>query len=152
MDYPNATYHGYIDEDLKRIYDAYVDNIIRGCTLHESAMRVHVAADRVVDWVRIAEQDPYVIHRKTAAMKVFDANTAWNAETAVIHLLRMVENPYEKGTVKVAAIDRLNVLLGITEIEATGKQTLAQKSLADFYARRVKRTESDTSTDTPTTH
>jgi hypothetical protein len=152
MDYPNATYHGYIDEDLKRIYDAYIDNIMRGCTPFESALRVHVAADRAPEWVRVAEQDPYVIMRKAAALKAFDANTAWSAETAVIHLLRMVENPYEKGTVKVAAIDRLNVLLGITEIEATGKQTLAQKSLADFYARRVKRTGDDASTDTPTTH
>jgi hypothetical protein len=151
MDYPNATYQGYIDEDLKRAYDAYVENIMRGCTPVESALRVRVAAERVVEWVRVAEQDPYVIERKKAAMKAFDANTAWSAETAVIHLLRMVENPYEKGSVKVAAIDRLNVLLGITEVEATGKQTLAQKSLAEFYARRSQ-TRSDTSGESTTTH
>ncbi|TDN69082.1 hypothetical protein [Paraburkholderia sp. BL10I2N1] len=135
MDYEasRTATRGYIDEDLKRIYDLYIDNQMRGCTPIEAALRVHVLEEHVAKWVRTAESDPYVIERKRAALKALDANTAWSAETAIVHLLRLVENPYEKGSVKVAAIDRLNVLLGITEVDAAGNTRKTGHTLADFY-------------------
>lgn len=127
------TQRGYIDDDLARIYNLYVDHQMRGCTPVEAALRVHVPEEHVAKWVRTAESDPYVIERKAAAMKAFDVNKAWSAETAMVHLLRLVENPYEKGNVKVMAIDRLNTLLGITIIDAAGNTRRAGHTLDDFY-------------------
>lgn len=133
MDYASSTTNrGYIDEDLKRIYDIYVDHQMRGCAPVEAALRVHVPEEHVSKWVRTAESDPYVIERKRAALKALDAKTAWSAETAVVHLLRLVENPYEKGTVKLRAIDRLNVLLGITIIDEKGNTRRGGLTLDDL--------------------
>jgi hypothetical protein len=133
MDYARSTTtRGYIDEDLKRIYDIYVDHQMRGCTPVEAALRVHVLEDQVSKWVRVAESDPYVIERKRASLKALDVNTAWSAETAIIHLLRLVENPYEKGSVKLGAVDRLNVLLGITEVDAVGNTRRTGMSIKEL--------------------
>lgn len=73
-----------------------------------------------------------MIERKRAALKALDAKTAWSAETAVVHLLRLVETPYEKGTVKLGAIDRLNVLLGITIIDGKGNTRRGGLTLDDL--------------------
>ncbi|MGN6083172.1 hypothetical protein [Trinickia sp.] len=125
--------HGYIDEGLRKAYDAYVDNIMRGVSPHEAALRVGLLPEKVEQWVRAAECDPYIIERKRAAMKTLDARTVWSAETAVIHLLRLVESPYTKDSAKVMAIDRLNVLLGITIIDDKGNTRKIGRTLADFY-------------------
>ncbi|WP_175692733.1 hypothetical protein [Burkholderia ambifaria] len=134
-DSTGMTTRGYIDEDLKRVYDVYVDHQMRGCTPVEAALRVHILDEHVAKWVRAAESDPYVIERKRAALKALDVNTAWSAETSIIHLLRLVENPYEKGSVKLGAIDRLNVLLGITEVDRDGNTRLGRGPSVDELLR-----------------
>jgi len=128
---------GYIDDDLARIYNLYVDNLMRGCTPEESALRLHILPEHVAKWVRTAESDPYVIERKKAALKAFDAKTEWTVNTAIIHLIRMVENGWEKGNVRLGAIKELNVLLGITTVDADGNTRVS--GLSDEEATQIAR-------------
>jgi hypothetical protein len=60
------------------------------------------------------------------------AHELWPANTAINRLLQRIEDPAEKGAVRVMAIKELNVLTGVTVIDEKGN-TRAGRSLEDFY-------------------
>ena len=66
-----------------------------------------------------------------------DPSQLWDGKRALNALLKLLESPTTKDSVKVMCVDRLNVLLGITEIDAKGGTRLIDKSLADFYRMRM---------------
>jgi len=132
-----------ISAELRRIYSTYIEQIVwRGCTKQEAALRVGVDPDQVEQWIRNAETDPYVLHLIEQETAKLDPQKAWSANAAIVHLLRLVENPTEKGSVKLGAIDRLNVLLGITEVDSAGNTRKLGHTLADFQRLTAKPSQS----------
>ncbi|WP_118185717.1 hypothetical protein [Paraburkholderia phosphatilytica] len=131
MDDRYATLRDSMDENLRNAYDKYVDHIVRGCSPFEAALRVHIRPEDAPQWVRFAESDEYVIARKKVVLEAMNPSTEWSANTAIMHLLRLVENPLEKGSTKLNAIKELNVLLGITTVDAEGRTRRNEMSWED---------------------
>ncbi|MCX4170692.1 MULTISPECIES: hypothetical protein [Paraburkholderia] len=84
-----------------------------------------------------AECNPYVKDRLDVALAEKKASALWNTNKSINRMLKIVENPREKGQTKIAAMKELNVLVGITVVDENG-QTRAGRSLEDFYAEAPK--------------
>ncbi len=67
-----------------------------------------------------AEYNPYFKARLAARLKDAQPTELWNEKKVINHLLKFLRGERVKDTVKVMAIDRLNVLLGITVIDDAG--------------------------------
>ncbi|CAG4916223.1 hypothetical protein [Paraburkholderia saeva] len=124
--------YGNISSFLSMAYDMYVDNLMRGCTAQEAALRAGARSEHLDDWIRMAEMDSYVIAKKDQALKAQDIHELWNAPKAALKLLQIVDDQYEAGRVRIAAIRELNMMLGITIIDPYGN-TKPRKPLSDFY-------------------
>lgn len=74
-----------------------------------------------------------------AKIKAAKPDELWHARLSAHKLLQIVMDDRNRETARLNAIAQLNVLLGITEMTETGQQKLVDKSLADFYTRRIER-------------
>src|ERR1700724_2307079 len=109
MDDNKITNYRNIDAQLKKAFDLYIDQIMSGQTHFEAALRAGVPEENLVQWVRLAETDQYVVARKAELEEQFKVHEHWNPATAVLSLLRMINDRYEKGANRIAAMRELNV-------------------------------------------
>lgn len=123
---------------VREAYTIYLDNLLRGATPGEAAQRARILPDCIADFIRDAETDPTFIEMRAAAVEKLDPQKAWTANTAIVHLLRLVENPTEKGNVKLGAIDRLNVLLGIVMVDKDGNTRAGGMTLDDLFRLKAQ--------------
>jgi len=121
------------DPALRLAYDRYVDNIMRGVTPIEAALRSGVTPQHVLDWIRGAETDAYVIALFSERISALNVRDLWSDKLAVLNLRRMASDMSAKGSDRLAAMKELNVLMGITEVDDAGR-TVKRRGLADFYA------------------
>jgi hypothetical protein len=129
----------HLPDDLRAIYDRYIDHTMRGCTFYQAALRVGVAAENASRWVCIAEDDKYVIAKRALLMGQFRPHKAWTPAEATLSLLRIANDELEKGTTRVAAMKELNVLMGyVTLPDDPGKTRSAGTLTLEEVLRMAK--------------
>ncbi|RZF31334.1 hypothetical protein EVC45_02455 [Paraburkholderia sp. UYCP14C] len=84
-----------------------------------------------------AEANPYFRKRFEPRLKDKKPDDLWDGNKALNALLKLVESATVRDSTRLNAIKELNVLLGITELDEKGQTKLIDKSLADFYSRRI---------------
>lgn len=117
--------------------------IITAFEMIKYGARLHNAHELAV----AAESNPYYRKRFDPRLKDKEPTDLWDGNKALNHLLRLVESETVRDSVRLNAIKELNILLGITEIDDKGATKLIDKSLSDFYRRRIEQRG-----ETPTTH
>jgi hypothetical protein len=132
----HGQYHGgdmaNIDSPLRKAFDTYVEEVMSGQSCVEAALRAGIPEENIGKWVRLAETDAYVIERKAELAKQFKVEEHWNPVAAVLGLLRMANDRYEKGINRLNAMRELNVICGITIVDGDGR-VRSGSSLTDFY-------------------
>lgn len=86
-----------------------------------------------------AESNPYFRKRFEPRLKDKNPNDLWDGNKALHALLKLVQSESVRDSTRLNAIKELNILLGITELDEKGQTKLIDKSLAEFYARRIER-------------
>ena len=127
------------DEDFavenKKYFDAYVEYRVRGYHPHVAFRRVF--GEDYMDSnspmrIEMAEHNPYFRSNFKRRLSEVKIEELWETKTSVHELLSMVRNPFAKDTTRLGAMKELNVLVGITVVDESGR-TRAGRSLADFY-------------------
>ena len=130
-------------EEYGAAFDDYISLRVEGVCREEAVImafemiKYGARLHNVSDLGLAADTNPYVRKRFAPKLEESDPSKLWNGKRAINALLKLLESPATKDSVKVMCVDRLNVLLGITEMTDTGKQKLIDREMADFYARRV---------------
>lgn len=123
-----------MDEEGKRIRDAYIAAILDGYTERQAALFVvnHAAdADRMVKAMR---DDLYVIRTLHEARKKARVSKVWGAGKAVMALYDLTQDPAVRDSVRLNAIKELNVIAGITIVDENGNTKRAEE-MAGLLAR-----------------
>lgn len=76
--------------------------------------------------------NPYVKTRLATRLKDAKPTDLWNEKKAINHLLAILKHEKTRGADRIAAIDRLNVLLDITVTDEAGR-TRKVPTLDDLY-------------------
>jgi len=127
------------DEDFavenKKYFDSYIEYRVRGYHPHVAFRRVF--GDEYMDSnspqrIEMTEHNPYFRRRLGERLKEIKIEELWETKTSIHELLSMARNPFAKDTTRLNAMKELNVLVGITVVDESGK-TRAGRSLADFY-------------------
>ncbi|CAN7313546.1 hypothetical protein [Paraburkholderia terricola] len=129
-----ANLPNHLPDDLREIYDRYIDHTMRGCTLYEAARRVGVSPESASKWVVNAEDDKYVIAKRALLMGALHPRKAWSVAESVMTLVRIAKNESEKATARIAAAKELNVMCGYVELPDDEAKRKEGRSLDDFYA------------------
>ncbi|KVU80062.1 hypothetical protein WK73_04505 [Burkholderia ubonensis] len=108
--------------------------IITAFEMIKHGARLH----NVSDLALAAESNPYFRKRFEPRLKDKDPNDLWDSNKALNALLKLVESPTVRDSVRLNAIRELNILLGITELDEKGGTKLLDRSLADFYRMRIE--------------
>jgi hypothetical protein len=120
------------DPALKLAYDKYVDNIMRGATQYEAAMRAGASHSAWQDWIRSAETDPYVIQLMKERLESMKVLELWNEHVAILKLARLADDTNAKDSTRFMAMKELNVLCGITQVDEAGR-TRKVPTMEDMY-------------------
>lgn len=113
----------------------YADYRVVGWNAERAFLRVF-GTDYADLWLqsRIEALEHNLVYRKVFAEKfaLVKMENMYGPKLAVYELLALLNNPFTKCSTKMSAIKELNVLYGITVVDAAGKTT-AGKSLKEFY-------------------
>jgi hypothetical protein len=127
------------DEDFaianKKYFDAYVEYRVRGYHKHVAFRRVFggdYMDDHAPQRIEMMEHNPYFRTNFAKRLKEIKVEELWEAKTAINELLGLARDPFAKDTTRLNAMKELNVLVGITVTDESGK-TRAGRSLKDFY-------------------
>jgi hypothetical protein len=92
-------------------------------------------------YARIDALEHNNVYRKLFASKfgLAKLDEMWNLKLSIYELLSLINNPFAKENVRLAALKELNVLYNITMIDQEGN-TRPGKGLAEFYAQAAKDT------------
>ncbi|MBC8640183.1 hypothetical protein IAG25_25460 [Caballeronia sp. EK] len=119
-------------------FDAFIELIIEGvprdlAIIDAFQMIKYSANIGNADALAMAAQcNPYVKTRLAARLKDAKPTDLWSEKKAINHLLAILKSEKTRGADKIAAIDRLNVLLDITVIDEAGR-TKKVPTLDDLY-------------------
>lgn len=126
----------YADLDFATLnseaYDQYIEYRVRGHHPQTAFIRVFDEDNRSHIICEMIEHNPYYKAQFAKRLKEIKIEELWNDKIAVHALLSAANNPFFKDSSRVAAIKELNVLIGVTVVDESGK-TRAGRSLADFY-------------------
>ncbi|MGQ7938497.1 hypothetical protein [Paraburkholderia sp. D1E] len=139
----------FADEDfleyLPEETDDFIDLFVRGVPKDQAVIRAFQLIKRGfgttnADMLALAILSiPSIAKQIDAKIKAAKPDELWHARLAAHKLLQIVQDDRNRESARLNAIAQLNVLLGITEMTETGQQKLVDKSLADFYTRRIER-------------
>lgn len=129
----SANLPDHLPDDLRAIYDRYIDHSMRGCTFYEAARRVGVQAEKASQWVVIAEDDKYVIAKRALLMGALDPRKAWSVAESVMTLVRIAKNEGEKASSRIAAARELNAMCGYVELPEEEAKRKVGHAMKDFY-------------------
>ena len=129
-----------IDPTVRKMLDVYVECIVwNGTAKHDAAVRAGADPSDIERWIRNADADDYTVWKLAHESAKLDP-AQWTPDAAKRYLLRMLNDPWIKPAQRIQALDRLNVLNGITELDVeTGAQRLVKKDMEAFYARAIER-------------
>lgn len=102
----------HLPDDLRHLYDRYIDHTMRGCTFFDAALRVGIPKESASLWVSRAEDDRYVIAKRAFLMGAFNPRNVWTPAEATLSLLRIANSETERGSTRIAAMKELNVMMG----------------------------------------
>ncbi|WP_053525706.1 hypothetical protein [Burkholderia cenocepacia] len=131
--------------ELTSNVDAFVDMYVKGIPRDVAVIR---AFEMIKHGRHLGNADalaaallsvPSVAAKIAARIRESKPDELWHARLSAHKLLQIVMDDRHRESSRLNAIAQLNVLLGITEIADTGQQKLVDRSLADFYARRIER-------------
>lgn len=129
----SANLPDHLPDDLRAIYDRYIDHTMRGCTFYDAARRVGVSGEKASQWVVNAEDDKYVIAKRALLMGALDPRKAWSVAESVMTLVRIAKNEGEKAASRIAAARELNIMCGYIELPEDEAKRKTGHTLADFY-------------------
>lgn len=128
-----ANLPNHLPDDLREIYDRYIDHTMRGCTFYDAAKRIGVPAEQASQWVVKAEDDAYVIAKRALLMGAVDPRKVWSIAESVMTLVRIAKNEGEKAMSRIAAAKELNVMCGYIELPDEEAKRKRGHTLEDFY-------------------
>jgi len=126
-----------LDKQNKKYFDLYIEYRVRGYHPHVAFRRVFGSDymdSNAPQRIEMTEHNPYYRERFKERLKEIKIEELWETKTSIHELLSMARNPFAKDTTRLNAMKELNVLVGITVVDESGK-TRAGRSLADFYSQ-----------------
>ena len=137
-------------------FDAYIELRVKGIPRDLAVIdafeliRLRASLHNVDQLGMAADSNQYVKVRFAKSLAAKATEDLWDGKKAAHNLLKLIEDPRVRDTTRLNAIAQLNVLLGIVEITEKGNTKLIDKSMADFYRRRIEAREANV--DSATTH
>lgn len=127
-------------QQFSRYYDAYITYKVHGIHSHIAIRRAFGEGFWDADSVQRChhiERTEYYKAGFQQKLKETPVEDLWNEKKAINELLQRANDPYDKGSTKLRAVQELNVLIGITIVDENGR-TRKGSSMADFYATQTK--------------
>ncbi|REG57616.1 hypothetical protein B0G80_0240 [Paraburkholderia sp. BL6669N2] len=131
--------------DLAKNVDSFIDLYVKGIPRDAAVIRAFemIRYGKYLgnaDMLALALLSVQSIAAKvTERIKASNPEDLWHSRLAAHKLLQIVMDDRNRESARLNAIGQLNMLLGITEMTESGQQKLIDKSLADFYQRRIDR-------------
>ncbi|HEM9000909.1 TPA: hypothetical protein U2T46_002983 [Burkholderia cenocepacia] len=122
------------DQKFRAIADAFIAAILDGYTERQAAILAGAPIEQAMEVVKRLRDDSYVIRTLHEARKKARVSKVWGAGKAVMALHDLIQDPAVRDAVKLQAIDRLNVIAGITIVDENGNTKRAEE-MAGLLAR-----------------
>jgi len=116
-----------------KLFDEYIEYRLDGADRIESFARIFGHDDKIRLNVMFIEHNPYYRKEFERRLEARKPQEMWNEKKAIQALLSMSQDNNNKCSTKLAAIKELNILVGVTVVDESGK-TKRGRTLEDFYS------------------
>lgn len=100
-----------------------------------AALEAGIDIEEADSWGKVAEATPMAQAELARLIEQMKMATVWTPKRAMWELFQIVQDQFEKGSTRLAAIKELNVLSNITFVDAAGNTRV--RTLDDFYKEQA---------------